>query len=89
MKWIVSSRSPRLFHDRRLEVHLFLSFCIQFFTQCVSIVFKHTLTFAFRRKIALAGDVYSTPPITIISHDLHVGDIRRVVSEIVSYDERD
>ncbi len=35
----------------------------------------------------LAGDAYSRPPITIRSHDLHVGDIRRVVGEITSYHE--
>jgi hypothetical protein len=30
----------------------------------------------------LARDVYSRPPITIKSHDLHVGNIRKVVGEI-------
>jgi len=29
----------RLFHDRQLRGHLSLYFCIQFFRQCVSIVF--------------------------------------------------
>jgi hypothetical protein len=37
----------------------------------------------------LVGDVCSRHPITIRSHDLHAGDIRRVVDEIVSYHERD
>jgi hypothetical protein len=37
----------------------------------------------------LARNVCSRPPITIISHDLHVGDIKRVVGEIVSYCEKD
>jgi hypothetical protein len=38
----------------------------------------------------LARDACSKPPITIRSHDLHVGDIRRVVGEIISYyHERD
>jgi hypothetical protein len=29
----------RFFHNRRLKGHLSLSFCIQFFKQCVSIIF--------------------------------------------------
>ncbi len=89
MKWIVSTKSPCLFHDRRSGVHLFLFFCIQFFRQRVSIVFQHTLASTFKGKIALASDVYSRLPITIRSHDLHVGDIRRIMSEIISYHERD
>jgi hypothetical protein len=46
-----------LFHDRQLKDHLFLSFCIQFFRQHVSISFQHTLAFTIERKIALTGDV--------------------------------
>ncbi len=41
------------------------------------------------RKIALVEDVCSRLPITIRCHDLHVGDIRKVVGEITSYHERD
>ncbi len=37
----------------------------------------------------LASDACSRPPITIRCHDLHVGDIRKVVGEIVSYHEKD
>jgi len=37
----------------------------------------------------LASDACSRPPIIIISHDLYVGDTRRVVGEIVLYHERD
>ncbi len=37
----------------------------------------------------LAGDACSRPFITIISHDLHAGDIRRAMGEIISYHERD
>jgi len=37
----------------------------------------------------LVKNVCSRPLITIKSHDLHVGDIRRVVGEIVSYHEKD
>jgi hypothetical protein len=35
------------------------------------------------------GDACSKPPITIRSHDLHVGDIRGAVGEITSYHKRD
>jgi hypothetical protein len=39
--------------------------------------FQCALAFAIKRKIALVGDdACSRPPITIKSHDLHVGDIR-------------
>jgi len=37
----------------------------------------------------LVNDVCSKPPITIKSHDLHANEIRKVVGEIVSYQERD
>ncbi len=40
-------------------------------------------------KISLAGDVCSIPPITIEFHDLHAGDIRKVMGEITSYHGRD
>jgi hypothetical protein len=35
----------------------------------------------------LLGDACSRLPITIRSHDLHVGGIKRVVGEIASYHE--
>ncbi len=39
--------------------------------------------------MSLASDVCSRPPTNIKSHDLHVGDIREAMGEIVSYhDER-
>ncbi len=41
------------------------------------------------KKITLARDAYSRPPITIRSHDLHVGNVRRFVGEIASYHKRD
>ncbi len=78
-----------IFHDRRLKGHLSLSFCIQFFKQCVSITFLCVLAFAIKRKIVLVNDVCSKPPITIRFHNLHASDIRRVVGEIISYHERD
>ncbi len=78
-----------LFHNRQSRGHLFCSFCIQFFKQCVSIVFQHVLTFVIDRKITLAGDAYSRPLIIIQFHDLHLGDIRGAMGEIVSYHEKD
>jgi hypothetical protein len=65
-----------------------LFFCIQFFKQCVNITFQRVLTSIIKRKIALVGDACSKPPIIIRSHDLHVGDIKRVVGEITSYHKR-
>jgi hypothetical protein len=37
----------------------------------------------------LMGDACSKASITIRFHDLHSSDIRRVVGEIVSYQDRD
>jgi hypothetical protein len=71
---------------KQLGDHLSLSFCIQFFRQHVSIVFHCALAFLIERKIELASDACSKPPITIRSHDLHAGNIREV---IVFYHERD
>jgi hypothetical protein len=65
-----------------------LSFCIQFFRQCVSIAFQRALTFAIYKKIALANDACSKTLIIIRSHNLHVGDIRGVMGEIASYHEK-
>jgi hypothetical protein len=65
-----------LFHDRQLKGHLSLYFYIHFFRQRISIALQSVLTSTINRKIMLVGDVYSRPPITIRSHDLHVGDIK-------------
>jgi hypothetical protein len=40
-----------LFHDRQLGGHLSLSFCNQFFKQCVSIVLQYALASTIERKI--------------------------------------
>jgi hypothetical protein len=77
------------FHDRRSGDHLFLSFCIQIFKQRVSIVFQCALTSIIKRKIALVGNAYFRPPMTIRFHDLHASNIRRAVGEIASYHEKD
>ncbi len=58
-----------LFHDIRLRGHVSLSFCIQFFRQCVSIALQCALAFAIDGRIMLVGDACSRPPITIKSHD--------------------
>jgi hypothetical protein len=50
---------------------------------------KYYLTYVIERKIVLAGDACSRPPIIITFHDLHVGDNRGTMGEIVSYLERD
>jgi hypothetical protein len=78
-----------VFHDRRSRGHLFLPFRSEFFRQCVNIVFQHALAFAINKKILLAGDVCSKPPITIKSHHLHACNIRGAMGEIASYHKRD
>jgi hypothetical protein len=79
-----------LFHDRQSGGHLSLSFKgIQFFKQVVNIALQRALASAIEGKIALASDACSRPPITIKSHDLHVGYISKAMGEIVSYHERD
>jgi hypothetical protein len=52
------------------------------------IVLLHVLAFAKERKIVLASDACSRPPIITRSHDLHASDIRGAVGEIAPYDER-
>jgi len=66
-----------------------LSFCIQFFKQHVNIDLQCALTFAIEKKIALADDVCSRPPIIIKSHNLHTRDIRGAIGEIISYHKKD
>jgi hypothetical protein len=36
----------------------------------------------------MVGDVYSRPPISIRSHNLHVNDIRGAVGDLTSYHKR-
>ncbi len=83
------NRCACLFHDRRLGGHLSLSFCIQLFKQYVNIAFQCALTFAIKRKIMLASDVCPRPPITIRSHNLRVGDIKKAMGEIISYHKKE
>jgi hypothetical protein len=87
--WVISSRNvPIFFTINNQKVNYIYLFAF-FLRQYVNIVFQHALASTVERKIVLAGDVCSTPPIIISSHDLHVGDIRRVVGQIASYHKRD
>jgi hypothetical protein len=52
-------------------------------------MFQHVLASIIKKKIALASDACSRPPITIKYDDLHVGDIKRALGEIVSCHKRD
>jgi hypothetical protein len=67
-----------LFHNRQLEGHSSLYFCIQFCKQRVNIALQHALIFAIEMKITFVGDTYSKPSITIRSHDWHARDIKRL-----------
>ncbi len=78
-----------LFHDRWLKGHLSLSFCIQFFNEHVNIILQRTLAYAIDKQIALVKNACSRPPITIRFHNLHAGDIKKVVGEIASYHKKD
>jgi hypothetical protein len=78
----------RPFHNKQLGGNLSLSFCIQFFGQCVNIVLQHGLISAIERKIVLVGDACSRPPIIIGFHDLHAINIKGAMGEITSYHER-
>jgi hypothetical protein len=57
--------------------------------QRVNFALQHVLTFDIKKKIPLARNVCSRPPISIRSHNLDVDDIKGAVSEIVSYHKRD
>jgi hypothetical protein len=55
--------------------------------QHVNIALQHALAFTIKKKIALASDACSKPPIIIRSHNLHEGNIRGAVGDIASYQE--
>jgi hypothetical protein len=59
------------------------------FEQHGSIALQHALASIIERKIVLASDACSKPPITIKFHNLHVGGIKGAMSEITTYHERD
>jgi hypothetical protein len=70
MIWIVSLRNVFIFFMIDNRKVIYLSFCIQFFRQCVSIAFQCASTFATKKKITLVGDARYRPLITIRSHNL-------------------
>jgi hypothetical protein len=72
-----------------LRGHLFLFFWILFFRQRVNIAFQGALASTMERKIALVGDACYKALITIRSHDLHDGDIRKIMDAMVSHHKRD
>jgi hypothetical protein len=43
----------------------------------------------YKEEIVLVGDACCRPPITSQSHNLHAGEIRGAMGEIVSYHESD
>jgi hypothetical protein len=83
--WIISLGSVFIFstiNDRNVIYPCL--FTLNFSGGVGNIVFQHALACVIERKIALASDVYSKPPIIIRSHDLHIGNIKGVVNEIIS-----
>ncbi len=59
------------------------------FSNNILLLLFNMLSLYYREEDWLIGDVYFRPPITIRSHDLHVGNMKRVVGEINSYHEKD
>jgi hypothetical protein len=55
----------RLFHNKQSGGHLSLSFHIQFFRQCVSIVLQHVLASVIKKKIVLTDDAYLDLPLLL------------------------
>jgi len=82
---ICTASSNSFFYNTQLGSQFFLSFCIQFFKQCVSIVFKCALAFVIERMTTLASDACSKTPINIKFHNLHGDNIRKAMGEIASY----
>jgi len=73
-----------LFHNRRSSGHLFLSFYIQVFKKHFNIVFQHVYPLLHRERL-VGGDACFRLSITIRCYNLHVGDMKRDVGDIVSY----
>jgi hypothetical protein len=66
-----------------------LFFLPSFFKVACSIDFQCVLAYVIERKIVLASDDCSRPPIIIKSHDLRARDIRGPMGEIASYHKKD
>jgi len=90
MIWTISSRNvPMFFMIDDQEVIYLCLFVENFLGNVLIIAFQHALAFAINKKILLAGDVCSKPPITIKSHHSHACNIRGAMGEIASYHKRD
>jgi len=88
MIWIVSLRNVPIFStidDWKVIYPCLFAFN---FLGNVSITLQCALTFTIKKKIVLAGDTCSRPPIIIRSHNLHASDIKGAAGEIISYHER-
>ncbi len=88
MIWIVSSRGVFVFStigDREVIYPCLFTFN---FSNNMLVLLFNVLQPLLQRKIMLAGDVCSRPPITMGSHNLHACDIRRAMDEITSYHKR-
>jgi hypothetical protein len=72
-----------------IERSLILVLLHSIFQATFNIALQHALASVIERKITLASDACSRPPITIKFHDLHVADIKRVVGEVASCHKSD
>jgi hypothetical protein len=80
--WIISLGSVHVFS--KIDVQKVIHPCLFSFN-----FLSNVLASTIKRNIALIGDAYSRPLITIRSHDLHIGDIKRAVGVIASYNKKD
>jgi hypothetical protein len=74
-----------LFHNSRLGNHLSFFFAFNFLGSMLVLFLSMLKTYVRERKIALARNACSRPPIIIRSHDLHANNIKKVMGEITSY----
>jgi hypothetical protein len=88
--WIILSRNMLVFSTiNNWEVNYPCFFAFIFLGSILVLFLSMLKASVVERKIALARDACSRPPIIIRSHDLHANDIRRAMGEITSYHERD
>ncbi len=84
--WIVSSEN--VFVCSMINNHKLIYPCLFAFSFSNNAL-QHALSSNTTRKIALARNTCSKPPIFIKSCNLHVGNIRGAVGEIASYHKKD
>ncbi len=89
MIWIISLRNVLVFSTIDDQEVIILVFLYSIFSCNMLVLFFNLLQPLLKKKIELARDACSIPPIIIKSHDLHVNDIRGVVHEISSYHMKD